>query len=759
MNWGAVVNEHRTTLQPDTREICEFLQTYIARVRAATKDMKQHPGVLNMILVHPDDDEVTCVYHYALDDDHLTERMTQEAIEASKSGHNVYVEARTVRRGLKGKQRGGHEDTVAVFALVVDSDRDKGAAWAPTVPVSLTVETSPGNAHFWFFFKHAIDRESGRTLGEQLRAITSADSDTGNICQPYRLAGTVNYPNQKKRERGRIVVSTRCLGCNPETLYTPERFSAEFPPAAAQPKPNGGGQANGASAANEASIPTDTMEAIRSSKTGGRGRILWNIVRTLREDGWTVAGIVALLERYPDGIAKKYKGRLQREIERVWDKLGDGMRVTTAGLEDAVALDFAAQHADVFRYVARTAQWKRWTGSRWQDEHTLSAFDHARALCRQAGDADAKVVAAVERLARSDRRIAATIEQWDTDADLLNAGTVTIDLKTGQGRPPNRLDYCTKQTSVDPAPPGTSCDLFLEFLDRVTGKDDELIGFLQRYLGYSLTGHVHEHVFGFLFGTGANGKGTFIRTIDSIFNDYCTVSPIEMFLRSKYDRHPTEVARLHKIRLTVAQETPKGRAWDESKIKNMTGGDVLTARFMRGDFFDFDPTHKIIIAGNIKPSLYNVDEAMRRRFLLIPFNQHIPERERDPLLSEKLRAEHPAILRWMIDGCLQWRQDGLLVPNAVRVASQQYFTDQDDITHWLEECTERKERCFTATNTLFKSWQRWCDDRGAVVGTQRGFTDALVERGLEYKRTENVRGFLNLALKAGGETQTEADFG
>jgi putative DNA primase/helicase len=232
-----------------------------------------------------------------------------------------------------------------------------------------------------------------------------------------------------------------------------------------------------------------------------------------------------------------------------------------------------------------------------------------------------------------------------------------------------------------------------------------------------------------------------------------------MFLRSKYDRHPTEVARLQKVRLTVAQETPKGRAWDEGKIKNITGADVLTARFMRGDFFDFDPTHKIIIAGNIKPSLYNVDEAMRRRFLLVLFNQHIPPRERDPLLSDKLKAEHPAILRWMIEGCLQWRQDGLLVPQAVRHASQQYFTDQDDIAHWLEECTERKPRCFTAANALFKSWQQWCAEHGAAVGTQRSFTDALVERGLEYKRTEKARGFVDLALRAGGETQTEADLG
>jgi D5 N terminal like/RepB DNA-primase from phage plasmid len=364
-----------------------------------------------------------------------------------------------------------------VFALVVDSDADKGAAWTPNVPVSLAVETSPGNAHFWFFFEQALDRESGKTLGEGLRAITNADSDTGNICQPYRLAGTVNYPNAKKRERGRIVVPTRGLGFNPEMLYTPESFSAEFPPTARK-KPNGGGQANGGGDRDETAIPAETLAAIRSTENQKRGRIFWNVIQTLKEDGWTIAGIAALFERYPDGLAKKYKGRLEREIKRIWNKLDSAKQGGTAGLEDSVALAFAAQHAETFRYVARAVQWKRWTGSRWQDEHTLSAFDHARALCREVGDADAKVVAAVERLARSDRRIAATVEQWDTDPDLLNARTMSIDLKTGETRPPNRLDCCTKQTSVDPAPPGTPCELWGKFLNRVTGEDDKLIGFL-----------------------------------------------------------------------------------------------------------------------------------------------------------------------------------------------------------------------------------------------------------------------------------------
>jgi putative DNA primase/helicase len=399
-----------------------------------------------------------------------------------------------------------------------------------------------------------------------------------------------------------------------------------------------------------------------------------------REAGGTRAALEALIGAAPD-LAKQPEG----------DKDGPSPQEERgAGFEDAVALQFAAVHELDYRYVAQTGKWIIWRETRWQAENTLKAFDAARALCRDGGDADAKVVAAVERLARADRRIAATVEQWDADPHILCTPDGVVDLRTGETRPPKRDDYCTKQTAVAPAPPGSARPgLWLAFLDRVSNQRGELVAFMQRFLGYSLTGDISEHVFAFLFGTGRNGKGVFCRTAISVLGDYAITSPVEMFLYSKHDRHPTELARLHKVRLTVAQETPRGRGWDEAKIKNMTGGDPITARFMRQDFFDFDPTHKLIIAGNHKPRLRLVDEAIRSRLLLIPFTVTIPEADRDPQLTEKLRPEYPAILRWMIDGCLEWRKLGLGAPPAVREASDDYFHEQDVIAHWLDDCTER----------------------------------------------------------------------
>jgi putative DNA primase/helicase len=210
---------------------------------------------------------------------------------------------------------------------------------------------------------------------------------------------------------------------------------------------------------------------------------------------------------------------------------------------------------------------------------------------------------------------------------------MTVDLRTGLRKKHDPLDYITKIAAVAPAAPGTPAQLWFAFLEKVTDGNDELIGFLQRFVGYCMTGHVHEQVLAFLWGTGGNGKGVFANTITGIMNDYALVAPMDMFMESKNDRHPTEIARLKGVRLVVAFETQSGRAWDEKKIKSLTGGDKLTGRFMRGDFFDFMPTHKLMILGNHKPSLRNVDEAIRRRFLVVPFTVTTPSCQRSSDLN------------------------------------------------------------------------------------------------------------------------------
>jgi putative DNA primase/helicase len=423
--------------------------------------------------------------------------------------------------------------------------------------------------------------------------------------------------------------------------------------------------------------------------------------------------------------------------------------------EDALGLAFAKVHANALRYVAMWSRWLRWDSKRWYMDETLSVFDLVRKQCREARKAlpadaseklhailaSASTVAAVERLAKSDRRLAATVDQWDRDPDLLNTTAGIIDLRTGALRPHAFGDYLTKITAVAPASPGTDCPLWRAFLNRIMGGDPELIGFLQRVAGYALTGSTVEHALFFCYGGGGNGKGVFLNTLTGICGDYATIAAMETFTATNSERHPTDLAMLRGARLVTAQETEEGRRWAEAKIKALTGGDPITARFMRQDFFTYVPQFKLLIAGNHKPGLQGVDEAIRRRLNLIPFAVTIPPKERDLRLPEKLKAEWPAILRWAIDGCLEWRRRGLDQPQAVRAATDEYLADEDVFARWLDECCRRSAYAHETTADLFASWRKYCERTGEYAGTEKRFRENLKQRDFMPKRqAETGRG-------------------
>jgi putative DNA primase/helicase len=433
--------------------------------------------------------------------------------------------------------------------------------------------------------------------------------------------------------------------------------------------------------------------------------------------------------------------------------------------DESLALSFAEQHTANLRYVAKFGRWIRWDGARWCFDDTLHAYDLARATCREAatkcskkGDAkalaSAKTVAAVERLARADRRLAATSDQWDTMQWKFNTGGSdgTIELRTGVERAPERLDYITQKAASVIAPPGTPHPLWSAFLNRVTDHNAELADFLKRYIGYCTTGITTEHVFVFAYGSGANGKGTFINTISKIFGDYATVADVNTFLASKSERHPTDLAKLQGARLVVAQETQEGRQWDEAKLKALTGGDRQTARFMRQDFFDFEPTFKLFIVGNHKPRLANVDPAMRRRLQLIPFVVQIPEAERDQHLQQKLKAEWPAILRWAIDGCVEWQRIGLAPPAIVRDATDDYFSGEDQFGQWLEdECDADIGNTlkWEQVGALFAAWSAYATQGNEKPGSKKAFSEQMQARGFERcaKGHAKTRGFAGIRFK------------
>jgi putative DNA primase/helicase len=512
------------------------------------------------------------------------------------------------------------------------------------------------------------------------------------------------------------------------------------------------------------------------SPLAGRGVVIWPdhdkagakyaaaVVGLLKEAGAATVRVVDIPKDWPDGwdLADPLPiGTADEKLVELYDEAKKPEAASVSdddGLitEDSIALAFAERHENELRFDHNVGSWFRWNGQIWLRERTKLAFSWSRAICRElaySADADDKVIramskaataAAVERFAESDRAFAVTSEIWDSNPLLLGTAGGTVDLKTGKLRPAEISDYITKITAVTPAETA-DCPLWLEFLKQATGDDAGLIKFLQQWFGYCLTGDTREHALVFVYGPGGNGKSVMLNIIALILGDYACTAAMETFVASNNDRHPTELAMLRGARMASASETEEGRPWAESRIKQLTGGDRISARFMRQDFFEFLPQFKLAVIGNNKPVLSNVDDAAKRRFNIIPF-VHKPEKP-DSQLEAKLREEMPGILRWLIDGCLDWQKSGLTRPDVVTAATAEYFSEQDGIRQWVEECCDTGKNRKAKSADLFKSWTAHAIAAGERAGTSKRFSQNLVRLGCTKDIIDRARGFKGIELK------------
>ena len=474
-------------------------------------------------------------------------------------------------------------------------------------------------------------------------------------------------------------------------------------------------------------------------------------------DGWDAAD--ALADGFDIHEFLSHGERLQlqaavADVEPVVEEITDQSVWAT---EDALALTFSTRYGQDWRYVATWGKWVFWTGKRWQVEETLAANHLMRQICREAALkadshrlsarlASSGTVAGLERLARSDRRHASTAEEWDADIWLLNTPEGVVNLKSGHKRPHDRLDRMTKITTASPS---GDCPVWKQFLNEVTGGNKELQAYLQRMAGYALTGSTQEHAIFFLYGTGANGKSVFTNTLATIMGDYAANAPMDTFMESRTDRHPTDMAGLRGARYVSAGETEQGRRWAESKIKSLTGGDKISARFMRKDFFEFFPQFKLFCAGNHKPAIRNIDEAMKRRLHLIPFTVTIPPERRDKNLQQKLLAERDGIMAWALQGCLDWQRLGKLEPpKDVLDATDEYFEEEDSIGEFLdEECTLSATSRETIS-AIYIRWRERAERRGEYYGTSRWLSQQLINRGFSRTRLSGgTKALMGLSLK------------
>jgi putative DNA primase/helicase len=423
--------------------------------------------------------------------------------------------------------------------------------------------------------------------------------------------------------------------------------------------------------------------------------------------------------------------------------------------EDMVAKMFSETFSSDIQWIEEWHDWFIWNDQVWEKDITLAVPDKIRSFITEISNSVSSVrqkqrlqslrfITSIEKLLRIDRRHAATSKQWDNNPWILNTPEGTIDLQTGQYTERKKNYYLTKSTSISP---NNNCPTWFKFLKKITDNNYELEAYLGRIAGYALTGNVKEHAFFFFYGSGRNGKSTFVDTLLKIYGDYALTSPMTTFMASRNSDHPTELARLQGARLTVSQETESGKHWSESRIKAITGGDPITARFMRQDYFTFSPQFKLIITGNHKPLLSNVDEAMRRRLQLVPFNVTITDTEQDSDLPNKLLSEASGILSWAIQGCLNWQNEGLSPPDIVKQASDDYFEEEDLIQLWIDDCCMTGNEYIEQSTNLYKSHKNWLERSGEFVISQKKFSRSLIDHDFRAVRNKTgQRAFKGISL-------------
>jgi putative DNA primase/helicase len=276
----------------------------------------------------------------------------------------------------------------------------------------------------------------------------------------------------------------------------------------------------------------------------------------------------------------------------------------------------------------------------------------------------------------------------------------------------------------------------------------DLIAFLQTAAGWSVSGDTSEQSMFILYGTGANGKSTFLNVIQNILGDYALSTWAETFMKRNNDTATNDIARLRGARFVTTSETEQRKRLSEHLIKQVTGNDALTARFLYGEYFNFVPTFKIFMASNHKPVIKGTDHGIWRRIKLIPFTTRITEDKRDRYLEQKLLTEKSGILNWLIEGALRWKQEGLNVPAVITNATDEYRGEMDVIGNFLKECCVQRPGVAIRARELFQAYQDWCDENNEMATSERMFGLRLKELGMVQKRTSEARFWQDLAVQA-----------
>ncbi len=414
---------------------------------------------------------------------------------------------------------------------------------------------------------------------------------------------------------------------------------------------------------------------------------------------------------------------------------------------------FVDRYKEIIRRCFAWKKWLVWAGKTWsidnngqilrlakdtvkhiyEEAGSISDIQQRQSLAKWAVSSESEHrINAMVSLSESESGIPISPNELDTNSYLLNCQNGTIDLKTEELKPHDPKDFITKIIPVE-YDPAAQCPQWLGFLETIFNWNYDLISFTQRAVGYSLTGDTSEQCLFLLHGLGANGKSTFIDVVSMLLGDYSQGADFETFLIHKNETIRNDLARMTGRRFISAIESEGERRLAEVLIKQLTGGDTITARFLFGEYFDFKPTFKIWLAANHKPNIRGTDYAIWRRIKLIPFNVTIPEEKRisKTILMDTFKKELPGILTWAAQGCLEWQKNGLQTPEEIKSATNGYREEMDFIGAFLGECCILTPEVRSKASDLYGVYKKWCETGGEYALSQRSFGLRLTERGLE----------------------------
>ncbi len=339
-----------------------------------------------------------------------------------------------------------------------------------------------------------------------------------------------------------------------------------------------------------------------------------------------------------------------------------------------------------------------------------------------------------------------SMDDLDSFTDYLNVQNGIINLRNGELIPSDPHFLLTKISTCELDNSNKTPTMWLKFINDITNGDKDLQHYLQKCVGYSLSGSIKEQCLFFVYGVGNNGKSTFIETIADMLGTYgANVQPETLMMSKNQGGVTNDIARLKSIRMAIAEEATEGVRLNEGLIKHLTGGGKTTCRFLYGEDFEYTPEFKIWIATNHKPVIHGTDVGIWRRIRMIPFEVNIPKEKVDKSLKFKLRKEMPAILKWAVDGCIMWQKEGLIPPKAVADATKEYKSEMDILQTFMEECVTIDYSSNVTAQDLYKAYSNWAmENKEFVMKSRKFFLD--IGKKIEKGRTGSGSIYKNIKL-------------